>query len=144
MRYLLSIFILLSTGLLFGQSSDWSRIQALPSGAPLVVTAQRNLLCTLSFVSDDEIGCDRRGRTLLLSRSRIRRIQLAHPRRGAILGGVVGGAAGAALAVNVSSGDEQPSRAGGILAGTAAGAFLGATVGGISGRFYGSTIYVKP
>ena len=148
-------------------TTDWRRVQAIPSQSRIRVVGDKNkVICFVDAVTDDHLTCSRsRGHSAPIEfrREEVKQIKLTHRARsgaeGAAVGFALGAAAGAAVFMGVNdswsrSGDGFLSGIGSTTSAKAAGA--GAVVGGVAvgivggavgyglEMFEGTVIYQRP
>jgi hypothetical protein len=123
----------------------WQRVQALPPGASINVTAKASHTgCTLKSVDADSLTCTH-GKDIVFQRADILTITIPHRGRSAlILGGI-----GAGIGVGAVAGASDAIGFGGAAKGSvyAGGAGLGAVLFGAIGFFTDfshSTVYKAP
>ena len=138
-------------------TTDWRRVQAIPSQSRIRVVGDKNkVICFVDAVTDDHLTCSRsRGHNAPIEfrREEVKQIKLTHRARsgaeGVAVGFAVGAAAGAAvfLGVNGSSGihtrSAKAAGAGAVVGGVALGIVGGAVGYGLE-MFEGTVIYQRP
>jgi len=102
MRTLILFALLAITPLAHAQSTDWSTVEHIPLGTPIVVYARHHGIGTLESVSANsiEIGINTilGARTLHFSRAQVREIRSYDPHHHQFLGTAIGAVAGGAFA----------------------------------------------
>jgi hypothetical protein len=126
--------------------SNWQHVQALPPGTPVHISARaRSLTCTLISVDADTLTCAQTG-NVVLQRSEIKNIKIAHRGRSAASGAAIGAAVGV---IAVEAAWNKNWSWGGINRGTVA-ALVGVPIGGLGALaglftdFTKSTVYKAP
>ncbi|HEX4285901.1 MAG TPA: hypothetical protein VHZ28_12470 [Terracidiphilus sp.] len=124
------------------QSSDWGVIQSLPIGTQLAVTTQLTASCTLEQVTDEYLECESHFIHFHLARVHIRRVRLARPGKGTVIGAAIGSVLGGSVgAADRGNGYDTASR---ITIGTGFGILFGGAIGRFVGHYHGPTIYEAP
>lgn len=134
--------------LAFGQSAEWSRIKATPTGTDIIIERKkdRRVVGYVQAVTDDSIAVRSEKGSFIIGKDNITKVFLARPRnkrkslnRGALYGMLTGLAIGLAISlVHEPEGQEMPGM-GTFLAGAGIGLWAGNRHG--KGKDKGELIY---
>jgi hypothetical protein len=129
--------------------SNWQRVQALPAGTSINVTARTShLACKLKSVDADTLTCTH-GKDAIFQRSEILSIKVPRRGRSTLVGLAIGGGAGAAIGfgagTNNSNGFFGPNFMRGAVTAVfgVGGGIIGGLIGGTT-DFTRSTVYKAP
>ena len=138
-------------------TTNWRRVQAIPSQSRIRVVGDKNkVICFVDAVTDNHLTCSRsRGHSAPIEfrREEVKQIELTHRARsgaeGVAVGFALGAAAGAAVFLGVNGNMEFRTRsakaagAGAVVGGVALG-IVGGAVGYGLDIFAGQVIYQRP
>jgi hypothetical protein len=131
--------------------SNWSRIQALPSGTSLHLSGKPHTTCIFASAEEDSITCTKSQKPITYPRAGITSVKLAHRGRSTLVGLGIGAGTGAIVGfAGASSGGSNSFFGTNFLRGaaTGVGAVIGGAIGTPIGYFTdftaGSTIYKAP
>jgi hypothetical protein len=129
--------------------SNWQRVQALPAGTSINVTARTShLACKLKSVDADTLTCTH-GKDAIFQRSEILSIKVPRRGRSTLVGLAIGGGAGAAIGFGAGTNNSNGFFGPNFMRGAVTAVF--GVVGGATGTFVGgftdftkSTVYKAP
>jgi uncharacterized protein YcfJ len=123
--------------------SNWQRVQALPAGQSINVSARTSHAgCTLKSVDADSLTCTH-GKDLVFQRANIVNIKLPHRGRSTLVGMAVGAGGGAIVGVSLGRNGSFVGRGAGAVIVSVPGALIGAIIGATT-DFAHSTVYKAP